>query len=166
MLRTPALLASVALASLAACSHDRPPADPGMKHEQMKMASTCWDRLGGESNVRRVVDDFVGRAASDPKVDFFRKSVPGAEWRPSDRDVARLKQLLVELISSGTGGPLKYTGRSMKETHAGMKITAAQFNALAADLDAALKAGGAADPDRQAVIAFAASTAKDIIEVQ
>lgn len=156
------LAAAVLLsAGLAACSHDRPMNDAGAK---AAMASTCWDRLGGEANVRKVVDDFVGRAAGDPKVDFFRKSVPGAEWKPSDREVARLKQLLVELISSGTGGPLKYTGRSMKETHAGMKITASQFNALAADLDAALKAGGAADADRQAVIAFAASTAKDIIE--
>lgn len=137
-----------------------------MKSEEhsMKM-STCWERLGGETNVRKVVDDFVGRAASDPKVDFFRKSVPGAEWKPSDREVAMLKQRLVELISSGTGGPLKYEGRSMKSAHAGMKITTAQFNALAGHLDAALKAGGAADADRTAVMNFAASTAKDIIEV-
>ncbi len=129
--------------------------------------STVWERLGGEANVRKVVDDFVGRAASDPNVNFFRKDVAGAyEWKPSEPQVAHLKQMLVELISSGTGGPLKYTGRDMKSVHRGMRITTAQFNALAGNLDAALRAGGAMDADRSAVMSFAASTAKDIIEVQ
>lgn len=129
-------------------------------------APTVWANLGGEANVRKVVDDFVGRAASDPKVDFFRKNVPGHEWKPNDAQVANLKQKLVELISSGTGGPFKYTGRSMKESHKGMKITTAEFNALAGHLDAALRAGGAKDADRNAVMAFAASTIGDIVEVK
>lgn len=131
------------------------------------VSATCWDRLGGEKNVRKVVDDFVGRAAANPKVNFFRKGVAGyPEWKPSDAQVANLKQRLVELISSGTGGPFKYGGKSMKASHTGMKITTAEFNAIAADLEAALKAGGASEADTKAVIAFAASTAPDIIEVK
>ena len=35
---------------------------------------------------------------------------------------------------SATGGPEKYTGRSMKESHAGLKIGVADFNALVEDL--------------------------------
>jgi len=131
-------------------------------------ASTCWDRLGGEKNVRAVVDDFVDRCAKDDKnVNFFRKNVTQyPEWKPNAQQVANLKQRLVELISSGTGGPLKYTGKDMKTAHKGMKITKAEFNALAGHLDAALKKGGAADADRAAVMAFAAGTFNDIVEVQ
>ena len=33
---------------------------------------TLWDRLGGETNVKKVVHQFVLAAASDPKVDFTR----------------------------------------------------------------------------------------------
>ena len=149
--------------------------DPGMHNSAqgemqsgMKMSdrtSTAWERLGGEQNVRRVVDDFVGRAASDPKVNFFRKGVEGAhEWKPSDKEVTHLKEMLVGLISSGTGGPLAYTGRDMKSVHHGMRITQGEFDALAGDLDGALRAGGASDADRMAVMSFAASTAKDIVE--
>ncbi len=129
--------------------------------------TTVWDNLGGETNVRKVVDDFVGRAASNPKINFFRKGIPGtAEWKPSDAQVALLKQRLVELISSGTGGPHKYAGRPMRVTHAGMKISSAEFDALAGDLDAALRAGGAADADRKAVMDFAGGTRADIVERQ
>jgi hemoglobin len=132
-----------------------------------KAPPSVWDNLGGEANVRKVVDDFVARAAGNPKVNFFRKSVAGTtEWKPSDAQVALLKQRLVELISSGTGGPMKYAGRPMKATHAGMKISHAEFDALAADLDAALRAGGAKDADRLAVMSFAGSTRADIVERQ
>lgn len=132
-----------------------------------KAPATVWDNLGGETNVRKVVDDFVGRAASNPKINFFRKGVQGAsEWKPSDAQVVMLKQRLVELISSGTGGPFKYAGRPMRATHAGMKISNAEFDALAGDLDAALRAGGAADADRKAVMDFAGGTRADIVERQ
>src|SRR5262249_11927727 len=33
---------------------------------------SLWERLGGEENVAKVIDDFVAAAAGDPKVDFFR----------------------------------------------------------------------------------------------
>ncbi len=129
--------------------------------------ATVWENLGGEPNVRKVVDDFVGRAASNPKVNFFRKGVQGtSEWKPSDAQVTLLKQRLVELISSGTGGPFKYAGRPMRVAHAGMKISNAEFDALAADLDAALRAGGASDADRKAVMDFAGDTRVDIVERQ
>ncbi len=152
----------VSSAALIGCDSDKKAAD-----KASVASGTVWDRLGGEKNVRAVVDDFVGRAAKDPEVNFFRKDVAGyPEWKPTDAQVANLKQRLVELVSSGTGGTLKYGGKDMKSSHAGMKVTTAQFNKLAGHLDAALKAGGAKDADRAAVMAFAASTAKDIIEVK
>ncbi len=146
---------------LAGCKSDK--AD-----SKAAVANTAWDRLGGQTNVRKVVDDFVDRCVKDDKnVNFFRKNVAGyPEWKPTGQQVENLKVRLVELISSGTGGPLKYTGKTMKDSHKGMKITTAEFNAIAGHLDAALKQGGANDADRAAVMKFAASTAPDIIEVK
>ena len=122
---------------------------------------TLWDRLGGEANVAKVVDDFVNTAGKDPKVNFFRDPTV----TPSKEQVAELKKSLVEFVSSATGGPLKYTGKSMKEAHKGMKITDAEFDALAADLKAALEKNGAKPDDVKAVLGAVEGTRKDIVEV-
>ncbi|HLJ96420.1 MAG TPA: group 1 truncated hemoglobin [Gemmataceae bacterium] len=123
------------------------------------VAASLWNRLGGERNVRQVVDDFVALAATDPKANFFRNG--------SFKDkvnVPELKSRLVELISSASGGPLKYAGRSMKEVHAGMGITDAEFDALAADLAKALAKNGAKKPEIDAVLAAVAATRNQIVE--
>ncbi|MGD9690959.1 MAG: group 1 truncated hemoglobin [Phycisphaerales bacterium] len=154
----------VASAGLVGCNNNK---SSGGSASAASAGPSVWANLGGEKNVRKVVDDFVGRAAGDPKVNFFRKGVAGyPEWKPSAAEVDLLKQRLVELISSGTGGPLKYTGKSMKDSHRGMRITKAEFMALAGHLDAALVAGGAKPADKTAVMNFAASTLPDIVEVQ
>jgi hemoglobin len=138
--------------------------DPSLKKvaETKPAGGTLWDRLGGEPNVRKVVDDFVALAATDPKVDFTR----GGKYKLDQKAVDHLKQTLVELISSLSGGPLKYTGRGMKEAHAGMGITDAQFDAIAADLQKALEKNGAKPADIAAVMSVVGSTRKDIVETK
>jgi hemoglobin len=121
---------------------------------------TLWDRLGGEANVKKVVDDFVATVAANPKVDFTR----GGKYKLDDEGVANLKQKLVELISAVSGGPLKYTGKGMKEVHKGMGITDAEFNATAADLIAALKKNGAKEEDINELVKIVAGTRSEIVE--
>jgi hemoglobin len=125
----------------------------------MAPAGTLWDRLGGEKNVRKVIDDFVALAAPDPNVDFFR----GGKFPLDAAGVAKLKQLLVEQVSAVSGGPFKYSGRSMEETHKGMNITQAQFLALAGHLKTAMEKNGAKPADVQAVLGVIGGTAKDIV---
>lgn len=119
-----------------------------------------WDRLGGEAAVRAVVKDFVLAAAPDPKVNFFRDG----KFKLDDAGVAKLQQLLVELISQTTGGPLKYTGRSMKESHKGMKITEAEFGALAGHLIDVLKKYKVPQAEIDELVGIVASTKGDIVE--
>jgi hemoglobin len=121
---------------------------------------SLWDRLGGEKAVRAVVDDFVATAVEDPKVNFLR----GGAYKPDAAGVSKLKQLLVEFVSLAAGGPLKYTGRDMKTTHAGMKITDAEFGALAGHLVAALKKNGAGQAEIDELVKAVAGTASDIVE--
>jgi hemoglobin len=122
--------------------------------------TTLWDRLGGEKAVRAVVHDFVAAAAGDPKVNFTRDG----KYKLDAEDVKKLEQLLVEQISSATGGPLKYTGRDMKKTHAGMKITTAEFKALAGHLVATLNKYNVPQREITELVELIGSTANDIVE--
>jgi len=124
---------------------------------------SLYTRLGGEKAITAVVDDFVPRAASDPKVNFVRKGTP-KEWQPTAENVARLKKGLVQFIGMATGGPMKYEGRDMKSLHAGMKITNAEFDALAADLKASLVKLNVPAKERDELLGVVASTRKDIVE--
>jgi hemoglobin len=121
---------------------------------------SLWQRLGGEKNVRKIVDDFMALEHTDPKVDFFR----GGKIKLTEKQLDELKQRIVELISQVAGGPLKYTGRSMKEAHKGMAITNAQFDALVADLKQAFDKNGVKTADRDAVLAAVEGTRKDTVE--
>ena len=127
---------------------------------EAKPATTLWDRLGSERNVVKVVDDFVGLAVADPKVDFLR----GGKYKPTAVQVETLKEKLVDLVSAVSGGPRKYNGKGMKEVHAGMAITDAQFDALAGHLITALKKNGAKQDDIDAVVKAVGDTRKDIVE--
>jgi hemoglobin len=122
--------------------------------------STLWERLGGEKGVRKVVDDFVLAAAEDKKVNFLRDG----KYKPDAKAIDHLKQLLVEFISTHSGGPLKYTGRSMAESHKGMGITDSEFDALVNVLVTILKKHKVSDADLAALGGVVENTRKDIVE--
>ncbi len=121
-----------------------------------------WDRLGGQPAVEAVVHDFVGAAATNKKVNFFRDG----KFKLDAAGVTRLEKLLVELISANSGGPLKYTGRDMKSSHAGMQITEEEFNALAGDLIDTLKKYKVPQTEIDELVAIVASTKKDVVETK
>jgi hemoglobin len=126
-------------------------------------SKTLYDRLGGEPAITKVVDDFVGMAASDPKVNFARKGTP-MEWNASAENVAMLKKHLVQFIATAAGGPQKYEGRDMKSAHKGMGISDVEFTAIAADLVAALDKNGVPQKEKDELMAVVATTKNDIVE--
>ena len=117
---------------------------------------TLYDRLGKKEAITAVVDDFVGRCAADARINgkFARTDVP------------RLKELLVEQVSSATGGKVTYTGRSMADTHRGMQVTAGEFDALVEDLVATLKSFNVAEADQTALLGILGPLRSDIVEVE
>lgn len=126
---------------------------------------SLYERLGGEKAISAVVDDFVGRAAGNPKVNVTRAGTGGKEWKDTEENVARLKKLLVEMVANAAGGPQKYTGRDMKTVHAGMRISNAESDAAAADLKASLEALKVPAKEQEELLAIVGSTRKDIVEV-
>jgi truncated hemoglobin YjbI len=121
---------------------------------------TLWDRLGGEANVAKVVDEFVKTAAADPDVNFDR----GGKIKLDDATVAHVKKQLVVFISHLTGGPYTYKGKDMKEAHKGMGITEKEFNASAGHLKKALEKYGAKPADVAEVLKAIAATRPAIVE--
>ena len=101
----------------------RPPALAGPK-------KSLYERLGGETAIKTVVDDFVALTGANPKVDFTR----GGQYQMSDAKLLQLKGSLVAFLTQAFGGPAGYAGGNMRAVHAGMRITRAQFDAMAADL--------------------------------
>ena len=156
--------------------HSYPACDPGTivvdsahppvvekAKEMPKAEKSLYERLGGEAAVKAVIDDFVGRAAGNPKVNFTRKGTP-AEWKVTPEKVDHLKMMLVELVGAVTGGPQKYTGRSMKDAHKGMMISETEFTALAEDLKATLNKFKVPEKEQAELLKIIGGTAPDIIE--
>lgn len=89
---------------------------------------SLYDRLGGESAISAVVDEFAKNVLADARINKkFAKS-----------DANRLVTNLKAFVCSATGGPQKYEGLSMKESHHNMGVTEGEFNALVEDLVKAL----------------------------
>ena len=86
--------------------------------------ASLYDRLGGKDAITAVVDDFVANVAADARINSFF----------ANTDIPAFKTKLVDQICEATGGPCKYTGKSMKESHAGMGVKEEHFNALVEDL--------------------------------
>ena len=87
-------------------------------------AETLYEQMGGESKVRAVAEEFTNTILADERINFTF----------ANTDLAKFKQLIFEQFCNLTGGPCKYTGRTMKESHEKLNVTNAQFNALAEDL--------------------------------
>jgi hemoglobin len=132
----------------------------GTTTKPLLKAGTLWDRLGGEKGVRKIVDDFAVMVSADPKVDITR----GGKRKLDDLTVADLKQKTVELISEKTGGPFKYTGKSLKDAHKGMGITNEEFDAAADDFKKALTKNNVKPEDGDVLLRFIETTRKDVVE--
>ncbi len=117
------------------------------------MKKSLYERLGGVDAIRAVVDDFVANVAADKRINRFF----------AHTDIDRLKRNLVDQLCQGTGGPCTYTGRSMKEAHAGMGVRSRDFNALVGDLSKSLKKFKVPAREQRELVAILAPMKKDIV---
>ena len=101
---------------------DPAPADPTLR--------PVFEQFGGEPGLVALMDEFMVRLLADPRMrPFFAQS-----------DHAAVKKHLVEQFCVILGGNCTYTGRDMRQTHAGLGIGRADFNALVEDLQLAMNA--------------------------
>jgi hemoglobin len=119
---------------------------------------TLYDRLGGKPAIVAVVDEFVTRVAADKRINAFFAATAGDPKR-----MAAFKGKLVDQICEASGGPCKYTGKTMKTAHAGMGIKSADFDALVEDLVGALDKYKVAAADKNSLLGVLGPMKSDIV---
>src|SRR6195256_2905417 len=120
---------------------------------------SLYDRLGGIYSIATVMDDFIDRVMSDPRLNANPR-VDEAHHRVSP---AGFKYLVTEMVCWATGGPQKYTGRSMKDSHQHLMITAAEWEAFLDDLQQTLDKSAVPQAKQEETQAIVAVTRADIV---
>jgi hemoglobin len=110
-------------------------------------------------SIASVMDDFIDRIMVDPRLNA-NPMVDEAHHRVSPPG---FKYLVTEMVCSATGGPQKYTGRSMKESHRHLMITAAEWEAFLDDLQQTLDKFAVPQAEQAEIKAIVASTRADIV---
>jgi hemoglobin len=121
---------------------------------------TMWEEMGGESGVKKIVDDLVEKVGSDPKVDFFRNG----KYKPTAEELASLKKKIIDQISDITKGPYTYTGRTMRAAHMGMGITNDQFDAFVEDFKNVLETNKVKPETIRTILEVVGTTRSLIVE--
>ena len=125
----------------------------------MPESPTLYERLGGVYPIATVVDDLIDRIMVDSRLNANPR-VDEAHHRVSP---AGFKYLVTEMVCWAAGGPQKYTGRSMYESHKEMKITAAEWEAFMDDLQQTLDKFGVPAQEQAELKAIVESTRADIV---
>jgi hemoglobin len=117
-------------------------------------AQTLYEEMGGEPKMRAIAEEFTRVLLADDRTNFTF----------AETDTQKFTQLFFEQLSEVTGGPVKYTGRSMQESHEHLNITDAMFNALVEDLYIAFERNGVPYRLQNKVMAVFAPMHRDIVK--
>ena len=120
---------------------------------------SLYDRLGGVYSIATVVDDLIDRVMSDPRLNA-NPLVNEAHHRVPP---AGFKYLVTEMVCWAGGGPQKYSGKPMAESHAHLKITAKEWEAFMDDLQQSLDRFAVPAQEQAELKAIVNSTRSDIV---
>ena len=92
--------------------------------------SSLYERIGGEAGIEKLIGAFYQRVQGDPELaPFFQHT-----------SMEKLKVMQKEFFSEALGGPLFYSGKSMREVHAGRGIKKSHLRRFTNHLLATLEA--------------------------
>lgn len=74
---------------------------------------SLYERIGGEIGIENLVHKFYERVQADPELVPFFQHVP----------MEKLRAMQKEFFSEALGGPLFYSGRSIRDVHAGRGVS-------------------------------------------
>src|SRR5918911_5616296 len=130
---------------------------PAAANAQPSPDKSLYERLGGYNAIAAVVDDFIGRLIADPQFERFFVG-------HSTDSKKRIRQHIVDQFCAAAGGPCIYTGRTMKDSHAGLGISEADWDAAAQHLVATLDKFKVPGPEKKELLDFVTSLKGDIVE--
>lgn len=118
-----------------------------------------YERLGGLKGVTVVVDDFIDRLVANktlnknPAINAGRKSSPAPYLK------FQVSQLICEL----SGGPCKYTGKAMKESHAHLNISEKEWDVMAKEFQKSLNKFKVPAAEQKELFDMVGKTKADIV---
>lgn len=118
---------------------------------------SLYDRLGGYNAISAVASDLLPRLQGDKQLGRF--------WAHRGSDgIQREKQLLIDFLSSRSGGPMYYTGRNMVITHVGMNISQSDWDIFIGHLNATLAKFKVPQKEKSDVLGFIGSLKTTMVE--
>lgn len=112
-----------------------------------------WRAFHGKAGVARIVEDFVGRNAADPRIgDIFK-----------GQDLVRLRRTLKEQFCYILAGGCRYSGRTMAASHKDLGIQQADMGALVENLQAAMRREGVPFRAQNRFLAKLAPMHRDVV---
>ena len=121
---------------------------------------TLYERLGGVYAVAAVVDALIDRVMDDPRLNA-NPLVNDAHHRVPK---AGFKYLVTEQVCAASGGPQRYTGRSMADSHVHLKITKPEWDAFVDDVKITLASFNVPAAETAELLAIIDSTYPDIVK--
>ena len=126
---------------------------------QVPERPSLYDRLGGVYNIATVVDDLIDRVMVDPRLNANPR-VDEAHHRVSS---AGFKYLVTEMVCWASGGPQKYSGRSMGDSHRHLMINEEEWAAFMSDVQQTLDKFEVPQEEQDELKAIVESTKESIV---
>jgi hemoglobin len=136
------------------------PMEPGM--ENLMDKESLYARLGGFMPLSVVVDTFVNRLATDKVLLANPNTVKSLT--SGKVSAAGLKYLVTEQLAMAAGGPWKYSGKTMKDSHKDLMISEKEWEAAAKILGEVLNMYKVPEKEQKEVFAAVGATKKDIVK--
>jgi hemoglobin len=127
--------------------------------QQAGAQKTLYERLGGLKGITMVSDDFINRLVANktlnknPAIDAGRKNSPPPY----------LKFQVSQLVCEVSGGPCKYTGKTMKDSHAHLNISEKEWGIMAAEFKKSLDKFKVPAAEQKELFAIVEKTKADIV---
>lgn len=112
-----------------------------------------YQQLGAAAGVEKLADGLLHEIEHDPQIVHHFK----------DTDIPRFRKLLIEQLCELSGGPCKYTGATMQESHTGFQITQADFDNLVNHLIKVMAAQQVSVAAQNRLLAKLAPMYKDVV---
>jgi hemoglobin len=120
---------------------------------------SLYDRLDGLKGITVVVDDFINRLVANeelnknPAIDAGRKRSPAPY----------LKFQVSQMVCGVTGGPCKYTGKAMTESHAHLNISEKEWGVMAKEFKKSLDKFKVPADEQKELFDIVGTTKADIV---
>lgn len=127
--------------------------------QQPGAQNSLYDRLGGLKGITVVVDDFLDRLVSNRTLNRNPAIKAGRQSSPTPY----LKFQVAQLVCEVSGGPCKYTGKTMKESHAHLNISEKEWDVMAKEFKKSLDKFKVPATEQQELFDIVGKTKGDIV---